>query len=332
VIGALAVLAAEASGVAAETGTKDGVAALAGKARAAFLARTRADLGDLYWRFPLGDTGALALLANAARLDGKDTGPLLGGLLELFTRDELSTFDRATVIMQALPFVVAQAKDARAMAAPSVDGAGKVSFAPRGAGLVARLPEGTSKVKLGAFTGVATLTASVQMPYASAPSINEGFAIGRKYFAVGSGAMIELKPGDVVHQGDVVFVQLQVDLQEDKRWGRDRRSAYSVVEDHVPAGFTPLQEDKEYRGAPLSLPLTHERVKRRSFQTDRVTFYVEDLAWWMGQPSVLGYVMRADFAGKFTAPPATVEDMYQRQARGRTSMSTLVVVPSSNAK
>jgi hypothetical protein len=335
---ALAVLAADAAGIADESGTSDLVRANAKKAREALLAKQAVDVGDVYWRFPVGSVGAEAVLAHAALFangaggaggaggaNGGADSALVTRVLELFARDDISTLDRATLLIHALPLVTAEAQDARAMTAPAVDV--KAAFAPRGAGLAAQLPDGTTRVKLGAFTGVATLTADVALPYASAPPLAEGFAIKRRYYSVSSGAKVELGAKDVVRQGDVVFVELTVDLQEGTA-KRGQRSAYSIVQDAVPAGFTPLQEDKEYRAAPLSLPLTHERVQRRSFQTDSVAFFVDQPAWWMGEPAVLGYVMRADFAGTYAAPPAVVEDMYQRRARGRTSAAQLVVVPS----
>ena len=49
----------------------------------------------------------------------------------------------------------------------------------------------------------------------------------------------------------------------------------------------------------------------------------------MEQARTVGYVMRADFAGRFTAPPATLEDMYWSKARARTAAATLTVLPSS---
>ena len=93
-----------------------------------------------------------------------------------------------------------------------------------------------------------------------------------------------------------------------------------------------MREDKEYRAAPLSLALMPDQVRQRTFSPRSVQFFVEEQAWWMGSPRELGYLMRADFAGTFIAPPARVEDMYHSVARARTTAQTLVVTPSVNAK
>jgi hypothetical protein len=106
------------------------------------------------------------------------------------------------------------------------------------------------------------------------------------------------------------------------------QSAYYVIEDAVPAGFTALQEDKAYRGAPLSLPLTHENLRRRVLSPQRVTWLFEEPAWWSDSPRVIGYVLRAQFAGTFSAPPARVEDMYAADLFARTAPATLSVRPS----
>jgi uncharacterized protein YfaS (alpha-2-macroglobulin family) len=42
--------------------------------------------------------------------------------------------------------------------------------------------------------------------------------------------------------------------------------------------------------------------------------------------------MRAAFSGRFSAPPATVEDMYAPKIRARTAAANLLVVPSGAKK
>ncbi len=42
--------------------------------------------------------------------------------------------------------------------------------------------------------------------------------------------------------------------------------------------------------------------------------------------------MRAQFAGSFTAPPASIEDMYVTSLRGRTKSDVLAVKPSEKPR
>jgi uncharacterized protein YfaS (alpha-2-macroglobulin family) len=46
----------------------------------------------------------------------------------------------------------------------------------------------------------------------------------------------------------------------------------------------------------------------------------------------VGYVMRAQFAGTFSAPPASIEDMYVASLRGRTKSDVLTVKPSQQPR
>jgi hypothetical protein len=328
VVGAVAVLAAEAAGIADEAGTVEQVKSLARAARSAFISGAMPLDDDDGWRFPLRGVGRLALLGHAARLDGGDVAPLKKRFLELFAEEGLSTLDRATLVQHTLWLLAHDVKAIQAMKPPKVDGVGDVTFSPRGTGLVARLKDGTKSVTVGAFDGVARLSAKQKTPLKDVAATSTGFAIERRYWSIGSGAKTPIDPGASVAQGDLVWVQLTLDLKGEPRG----RSAYTVVKDFIPAGFSPVREDKLYRGAPLELPLVPAQVKQRTFSSRAVTFFIEEPAWWMGSPREVGYVMRADFAGTFVAPPAEVEDMYAAKARARTAAQTLSIAPSSNAK
>ena len=328
VAGALAVLAAEAAGLLQEPGTADGVKALAQQARLTFMSGKLPPDADESWRFPLHGVGRLALLGHAASVDGGDVAALKRRFLELFATEGLSTLDRATLVQHSLWLIARDVAATVAMTPPSLTGVDGVTFAPRGTGLVARLKDGTATVTVGSFDGTATFAAKRKTPATTAPAIADGFSLERRYWSVGSGSKTPLAPGAAVAQGDVIWVQLVMDLRGSPR----DRSAYAVVEDFIPAGFSPLREDKEYRAEPLSLALMPDQVRQRTFSPRSVQFFVEEQAWWMGSPRELGYLMRADFAGTFIAPPARVEDMYQGAARARTPAQTLVVMPSVNAK
>jgi uncharacterized protein YfaS (alpha-2-macroglobulin family) len=134
----------------------------------------------------------------------------------------------------------------------------------------------------------------------------------------------KLTDGDTLKVGDEVFVELELNAQGAEKF-KTLRSAYYVVEDGVPAGFVVLSEDKIYRAAPYGLPLSHEALKQRAFTPEKATFFFEEPAFWSESPRLIGYVMRAQFAGKFSAPPATITDMYAAKLHGRTKASSFTI-------
>lgn len=212
------------------------------------------------------------------------------------------------------------------MAAASVKTVGAVDLVPSGAGLEASLDTKATRVEVGSFDGMATLRAEIEVPFASIQATSEGMSIERAYYVLRGSTRVRLNAGDSVAQGEDVYVELKLNAHAADR-ARDMRSAYYVVEDSVPAGFVTLDEDKKYRGAPFSLPLTHEALRKRLLATEHVTMFFEEPAWWSDSPRTVGYVMRAQFPGKFSAPPARVEDMYQASIRGRTGAETLTIRP-----
>ena len=218
--------------------------------------------------------------------------------------------------------------------APRVEGEGGQvpALELRGAGRFARLPIAVRAVKVVDFDGQAELRARVRVPLASVKAEAQGMSIERRYHRLLPGGEKQpLGPGDAVTQGEEIYVELTVDAHEGEPW-RSLRSAYYVVEDAIPAGFTPLAEDKAYRGAPYDLPLSHEALRRRSLSPERALFYLEEPAWWSRSPRSLGYVLRAAFPGRFSAPPATIEDMYAPKVHGRSEPAVLEVKPSAASK
>ena len=276
--------------------------------------------GNESWSYPIQDTGALALVGRAAALGGSELAGIEVRFRDLFMQN-LSTYDRSTVLLSALPLLEKRAAKLQAMGIPAMAGR---TFEARGLGWAARLPDGTTSVQVPGFDGIATLRGRMLLPADKAPALSSGFVLERRFFALGEdGEKREVPSGAAVAHGSVVYVELKVRLFG----ARDGRSAYSVIEAAIPAGFTALLEDKEYRAAPWSLPMTHTAVKRRAFSPEKVTFYVSEPAWWMDQVRTVGFVMRADFAGRFQVPGATAEDMYQQGARARSMPAVLLVNP-----
>ena len=324
---AVATLAAEEAKVLGEAELKARLAPLHDALQKSVLAGAGAALSpDIGWRYPLHAPGVDATVVRALAAAGRDPAPLGARLRATFGSSWLSTFDRATLLLATLPLLEKDAARLGVLKPPSVSaGSAKVELSPRGLGLAAALSDGTHTVTVGAFDGVATLRARARLAPADAPPLAEGFSLERRYWLVSGDTKTPLDAGASVAQGSVVYVELSLKLNG----ARDHRSAYAVLVDPIPAGFSALQEDKEYRGGALSLPLTHESLKRRAFSAREATFFLEEPAWWMEQARTVGYVMRADFAGRFTAPPATLEDMYWSKARARTAAATLTVLPSS---
>jgi uncharacterized protein YfaS (alpha-2-macroglobulin family) len=161
----------------------------------------------------------------------------------------------------------------------------------------------------------------VLSPALEAKSRDEGMSVARRYYLLSESGKKALENGQAVPQGAEVFVELTLNARGDDR----ARSAYYVVEDSVPAGFTPLTEDKAFRAAPYNLPLEHEALKRRSLSPEHAHFFFEEPAWWSDSPRTVGYVLRAQFPGRFLAPPATISDMYALARKGRSAAQVLAI-------
>ncbi|MFO0581155.1 MAG: MG2 domain-containing protein [Anaeromyxobacter sp.] len=332
---ALAALAAEKAGIADEPPVRARLDVLAARAKDTLARGAGLVPGEAYFGYPLRLAGLTAVVAHAASLREPDLSVTRRRLAEVLSdRHRLSTFERATVILHSLWLVERDARTLRAGPPPAVqaEGTGAVQPKVQGAGFAADLPATTRAVRVDTFEGQAELRAVIRVPAASAQPVAEGMSLERAYHRVlPGGGLQKLAPGETVRQGDELFVELTLDAHEDPRW-RTLRSAYYVVQDAIPAGFTPLQEDKAWRGPPYDLPLAHEALKRRTFTAERATFYFSEPAYWSRTPHRLGYVIRADFAGRFTAPPATLEDMYAPAVRARTAGATLEVAPSGAGK
>lgn len=320
---ALAVLAAEHAGVSNEPEVKDRIAALADESRKGVISNAVFKPTETFFRYPLRNVGFTAILAHAASLKDTDVDRTRARVLQLLADPGLSTFERSTALLHSQWLIERDIKAMKKLSPPSVEGA-QVELVPAGLGLVATVDPSTAQLKVGAFDGVATWKARVRIPLENVQAKGEGMSIARGYFALRGDQKVPLKDGESVKQGEDVYVELTLDARNEDRW-RSIRSAYYVMEDAIPAGFTVLQEDKQYRGAPLNLPLTHEALKKRAYTPERITWYFEEKAWWSASPRVVGYVLRAQFPGTFTAPPATLEDMYASQVAARTTSAKLSI-------
>jgi uncharacterized protein YfaS (alpha-2-macroglobulin family) len=332
---AQAFLAAERAGVLGEEPVKRLLQERLGAVREAWLrgADLRVD-PQLAWSWPLRRVGLTAVLGHAASLGEVDLAAARRRFVAAMSEPGgLSTFDRSTAILHSLWLIERDAKALAAAAPPKieVEGGPAPSFQAKGAGLHAVLARGAKAVKVAGFDGQVELSARVRLPLEQVAARADGMSVSRSYYRLLQEGRKRIEPGEAVAQGEEVFVELSLDASEGEPWG-SLRSAYYVVEDAVPAGFTPLVEDKAWRGAPWALPLAHEALKRRALSPERALFFFEEPAPWSRSPRVVGYVLRAQFPGSFAAPPATIEDMYAPRVRGRSAPATLIVKPSGASR
>lgn len=283
---------------------------------------------DRFRALPLRRTALSAIASHALLQDRNDVPAARRMLVESLSTTGLSTYDRSTALLHGLWLLRNDARELKAGKAPVVKvDQGGVALDPSGFGFESPLSVKARAVDVGSFDGVAVLTAKLMRPYDSVTEQADGLAVTRAYYVLRGDARVRLEPGTQVFAGEEVHVELSVDTIADEKTAR-LRSAYTVVEDAVPAGFEALDEDKQFRGAPYHLELTHPSVRRREIGVERVTFFIEEPAHWSRSPRTIGYVMRARFPGKFAAPPAFIEDMYASTLRGRSAPATLEVVAS----
>lgn len=319
---ALAVLAADLAGVADEADVKDRIASLADESRKGVISNAAFRPDESFFRYPLRNVGFTAILAHAASRKDVDVDRTRARVLELLADTNLSTFERSTALLHSQWLIERDIKAMKKLSPPTVEGA-QVELVGSGLGLTSGVPLEASQLKVGAFDGVATWKATVRTPLANLEARQGAMTLTRSYFVLRGDQKVPLE-GQTVKQGEDVYVELTFDARNDEQW-RSVRSAYSVLEDSIPAGFTVLQEDKQYRAAPWNLTLTHESLKKRSFTPQRITWYLEEKAWWSASPRQLGYVLRANFPGTFIAPPATIDDMYASKVSARTTSTKLTV-------
>lgn len=323
---ALAVLAAELAGVSSEPEIKERIAALADESRKGVISNAVFRPDEAFFRYPLRNVGFTAILAHAASLKEGDVDRTRARVLQLLADPSLSTFERSTALLHSQWLIERDVKALKKLSPPTLEGT-QAELVPAGLGLTANVEATAKDLKVGSFDGVATWKARVRIPLADVQARAEGMSLSRAYFVLRGEQKVPLKGGEPVKQGEDVLVELTFDARDEEQW-RSLRSAYYVLEDPIPAGFTVLQEDKAYRGAPWNLTLTHEALKKRAYTPERMTWYFEEKAWWSASPHVIGYVLRAQFPGTFTAPPATLEDMYASRVGARTTAESVSIAPS----
>ncbi|MGC4118465.1 MAG: alpha-2-macroglobulin family protein [Myxococcales bacterium] len=274
---------------------------------------------------PVRRVGLVALLADASQRELEDVSAVRRTLIEALARRDLSTLDRSLALLHSLWLLERDARELRRSPAPKVLADGlPVLLQERGAGWGTTVSRTVRRVEIGPFEGVASLRATATVPLDQVRPMAGARPITRRYWRLTHDGAELLEPGASVAQGAEVFVELLLSVEEETRPGT-LQSAYSVVQDSLPAGFSPVTEDKPWRGGPWKLPLAHQALRRRELEPDKATFYLEVPSSWSEAPRRLGYVMRADFVGRFVVPPASWEDMYDARSRSRTGVDFIEV-------
>jgi alpha-2-macroglobulin len=186
------------------------------------------------------------------------------------------------------------------------------------------LPSGGESLALDK-RGHGTLHYVVRLTYARAalpaePS-ERGFFVERSYERI---TPAELARGDVggaatehAQVGDYVRVTLRVAVPAARR--------FVLITDPIPAGLEPVDLNlaTELTAAAHALstqaPRDHEELR-----DDRAVFAIDELPPGLYRYT---YLARASTVGRFVAPPAKVEEMYQPETQGLTGASTFTVTP-----
>ena len=327
---ALTVLAAEHAGIIQEPQVAAKVQELAAVSASNITKVADYRFGDAFWRYPLGRVGLTAIVTHAASYGTIDKDAARSRFVAAMGgAAELSTFDRSTALLHSLWLLKDDAKSMQQMPAPKVTahGVGEVALRPRGTGMVANLPASVLRVDLGTFEGAAILSATALVPLEQVKAEEKGMSVKRSYWLLRPDGREPIEDGATVAQGQYVFVEIEFDAHDGEKY-RTLRSAYYVLEDGVPAGFEPVIEDKKFRSPPYDLPLRHEALKYRSLNPERAVFFFDEPAWWSRSPRSVGYVMRAQYAGDFSTPPAKLTDMYSPEIYAQTAATRLKIAAS----
>lgn len=325
VAAAYALLAARRSGVDKEPALQAKLDGLTAMVRSSMAQPATLDFhDDFFWLFPIRREATAALLADAATPAGADAADKKALFVDLMSRGDLPAFERATILLHALPYVAKEAESVKTATPPTIKAGGKTVAATASiGGFHASLPADTRDVTIEGFDGVAHLEARAALPLSGLDAKSAGMTVQRRYYAIRGNKKVALGADDSVNQGEYVFVELTLNANDDR--ATSLRTAYYEVSDVIPAGFVPVEEDKEYRGGALALPLQHEALKERTFSSDTVRLTFEEPTWWSASPRAVGYVMRAQFPGTYAAPPAKVQDMYATQLWGRSDAAHLSI-------
>lgn len=174
----------------------------------------------------------------------------------------------------------------------------------------AQLKTGINKIALTKKSGSSLKTNAVIDFYDRSDrfkSSNNGISIERNYYKMegresDDGMVFDASKGSSFKTGDLVMVELQVDL-------KGERVSYLMIEDQLPPGFSVIRDDSTY----FTDDFTKEYSEKQAFD-DRVVL----LGSLLSSSSVLRYFIRAELPGEYRALPARAQQMYFPQINGTT--------------
>lgn len=146
---------------------------------------------------------------------------------------------------------------------------------------------------------------------------NNGFEVKREYESVNSADNVRCDANGIWHikAGSMIRVRLNIRV--------DGARFHTALVDHLPAGFETV--NKELRGTVQvkeSKSIDQYWFEHENLRDDRVEIFASQL-----QPGsyTYSYFVRATTLGRFIAPPAKAEEMYNPETYGRCSTSTVMV-------
>lgn len=292
-------------------------------------------------RYPgrLGSTLAVAAHALKAhgRLDAVAEKALARRLLERFDgRHFGSTFETSLVLAHSAWLIESELRSSRAVPKLRVR-AGGADLPPgaltvretAGGVEIAVDPREAAKGPLTVEGGGEDLVLRARLvrvvPFDRAPAVPGGWDLRREHFRLNpkTGALSPLDGRVAI--GDLVYVRLTFKprLGSLPWWA----SSYYVLTDQVPAGLAVVEEDRLYDAAPFKLDLHGAGYATRDLRTDRMTWTFSFARAFMDRAVQTGYVLRAQYAGDFSAGVARLEDFYDEALHSQTASRRLGVDP-----
>ncbi len=146
---------------------------------------------------------------------------------------------------------------------------------------------------------------------------NNGFEVKRVYESLNDGSDVRCDASGILHvkAGAMLRVKLNVRV--------DGARFHSALVDRLPAGFEPV--NMALRGAVKvgdSKGFDEHWYDHENLRDDRVEIFASQLA---PGSYTYSYYVRATTPGRFIAPPANAEEMYNPETYGRCSASAVVV-------
>ncbi len=298
-------------------------------------------LAGSWTRYPgrLGSTLAVAAHALQAhgRLDAARQKALARRLLDRFDgRHFGSTFETSQILVHSAWLIESEMRAARAL--PRVHVKAGATELPASALTVREAPGGVEiavdpraaakgplTVDGGGDDAVLRARLVRVVPFDRAPAVPGGWDLRREYFRLNpkTGSLAPLDGKVVV--GDLVYVKLTFKPRAGSLpwWA----SSYYVLTDQVPAGLSVVEEDRLYDAAPFRLDLHGAGYATRDLRNDRVTWTFSFQRAFMDRAVQTGYVLRAQYAGDFSAGVARLEDFYDEALYSQTASRRLGVDP-----